>query len=585
MCVPSASSLVRARFVRAVCSVLVVGVVVLGGAGCGSTPDGGGAVDLAFVDGVVWTGDARNPRAEAVAIRGDQIVAVGSSASIRTLVGERTRVVALNGRTLLPGLHDAHVHPLGAGRQERGCPLQGLTTVEALQAKVRACAAATATQGGFVHGRGWNLSLFDKANPHRTVLDAAVPDRPAYFRGEDGHSGWANSRALALAGITATTGNPDNGVIERDADGTPSGTLRESAMDLVEKLLPEPTLDDDLAALRLALGHLAAAGLTSIMDAGVDERRLQAWRILADRGELSARVVACTVVDPATPDAAVALATSLRERFGGHPLLRPTCAKIYLDGVLEGETAALLHAYDDHPGHRGAINATPEQLNATVLGLERAGFQVHMHVIGDAAARAALDAFAAARAADPAIAAADLRPTLAHLQLVDAADHARFVSLGVVVNAQSLWAYPDSYIRDINTPQVGEERVQRMYPWGSLHRAHARIVGGSDWPVSSLGPFDALEVMLTRQDPATNAPPTLNAAEALDRDTALRAYTTTAAYLLHHEDQTGVLAPGRRADVVVVDRDVAAVPAADVGDTRVLLTVLGGRVVYDALAR
>jgi hypothetical protein len=537
------------------------------------------AADVVLLGGTVWTGVPGAPRASAVALRGDRIVAVGDDVAVRAFVGAGTRVVELHGRMVMPGLHDGHVHPLGAGRQERGCSLQGLTSVDAIAQKVKSCADATATTGGFVHGRGWNLSLFANANPDKKILDAVVPDRPAYFRGEDGHSGWANSKALALAGITKKTKNPPNGVIERDKRGEPSGTLRETAMDLLEKLLPEPTLDEDVASLQLALSHLAENGITSIMDAGTDERRLQAYQVLAERHELPVRVVGCIVVDPAEgADKVLALATDLRTRFSGNALLRPTCAKIYLDGVLEGETAALLMPYDDHVGHKGSITATPEQLNAAVTALEHAGFQVHMHVIGDAAARAALDAYEASRKAG---ASTDLRPTLAHLQLVDAADHARFAALGVIVNAQSFWAYPDSYIRDINTPQVGVARVQRMYPWRSLQKAGALVVGGSDWPVSSLSPLDAIEVMLTRQDPEQNGGPVLNEGERLDLDTALRAYTTAGAFLLHQDGDVGTLAPGKAADVVVFDRDLAAIPPADINASHVDLTIAAGRVVYE----
>jgi predicted amidohydrolase YtcJ len=538
-----------------------------------------GAADLVLRGGVVWTGVVGAPTATAVAVRGERIVIVGSDADVDGVIGPATRVIELAGRMVLPGLHDGHVHPLGAGRQERGCSLAGLPTVAAIVQKVKACAAASAATGGFVHGRGWNLSLFPGANPDRAVLDAAVPDRPAYFRGEDGHSGWANTRALALAGITKATKDPEHGVIERAADGEPSGTLRESAMALVEQLLPEPTLDDDLASLRLALRRLGEHGITSIMDAGTDERRLQAYQVLAERGELPVRVVACTVVDPAAGvDAVLGLVGDLLARFSTQPLLRPTCAKIYLDGVLEGETAALLAPYDDHPEHRGSLTATPAQLTAAVVALEQQGIQVHMHVIGDAAVRAALDAYATSRTTHG---PRDVRPTLAHLQLVDAADHARFAALGVVVNAQSLWAYPDTYIRDINTPQVGGARVQRMYPWGSLHRAGAVIVGGSDWPVSSLSPFEALEVMLTRQDPGNDGGPILNESERLDLDTALRAYTTAGAFLLHHETEVGTLQPGKAADLVVLDRDLTKTAPTAVNTTRVTLTVFAGRVVSD----
>lgn len=430
-----------------------------------STPPAA-AADTVITGARVWTGNPQQPWATAVAVRGERIVAVGTDAEIMALSTSTTKVLSLPGRLVLPGLHDAHVHPLGAGRQELGCPVQDLKTVDAVLAKIKSCADASKDRGGFVFGRGWHLALFAQANPHKRVLDAVVSDRPAYFRGEDGHSGWANSKALELAGITAATKNPEHGVIERDADGSPSGTLRESAMDLIETLLPEPTLQDDVVALKLAMKHLGEQGITSIMDAGVDDKRLAAFEALAKAGELSVRVVACTVVDPTTPAKAVEEAQALRARYGSvSSLLKPTCAKIYLDGVLEGETAALLAPYHDHPEHTGSLNADVKDLDALVAGLEAEGFQVHMHVIGDAAARAALDAYERSRAKNG---VQDLRPTLAHLQLVDVADHPRFKQLGVVVNAQSYWAYPDTYITEINLPQVGAERVERMYPWGSL---------------------------------------------------------------------------------------------------------------------
>ena len=575
------SVLARAAFVGAAFAVPALVAVSCASPGVISRATPTTGADTVITGARVWTGNPQQPWATAVAVRDDVIVAVGSDDDVARLIGSNTKVLALPGRLVLPGLHDAHVHPLGAGRQELGCPVQDLKSVDAVLAKIKSCADASNARGGFVFGRGWHLALFAQGNPHRTVLDAVVADRPAYFRGEDGHSGWANTKALQLAGITAATKDPAYGVIERDADGTPSGTLRESAIDLIEALLPEPTLEDDVVAMRLALRHLSENGITSIMDAGVDERRLQAFAVLAERGELTVRVVACIVVDPTSPAKAIADAKALRTRFNGPGLLKVTATKIYLDGVLEGETAALLAPYHDHPEHKGTLNAKVEDLDALVAGLEGEGFQVHMHVIGDAAARAALNAWERAHKMNG---ANDLRGTLAHLQLVDAADHARFKQLGVVVNAQSYWAYPDTYITDINLPQVGAERVNRMYPWASLQRAGAVIVGGSDWPVTTLNPFFAIEVMRTRADPERDDAdaPVLNANEALDLDTALRAYTTSAAFLLHQEALTGALVVGKQADLVVVDQDFTVADPKTISDAKVELTMLAGKLVYRA---
>ncbi|OGQ17594.1 MAG: hypothetical protein A2138_18430 [Deltaproteobacteria bacterium RBG_16_71_12] len=527
--------------------------------------------------GQVFTGDQDRPWVSAVALRGDRIAAVGTDNELAALVGPRTEVVELHGRTVLPGLHDAHVHPLGAGREQQGCPLSDAKSVDDILARVRACAAARPGDGWIV-GRGWDLSLFPQANPHKRLLDDAVPARPVYLEGADGHSGWLNSAGLARAGITKDTPNPAQGVIERDADGAPSGTVREAAAALVEDLLPEPSLDDDVRALRWAVEQLHRAGITSIMDAGVDERRLEAYRRLADDGSLRLRGVACVVVEPVDAAAAVAKARALRARFTDLPL-RPSCAKIFLDGVLEGETAALLEPYLDRPGHTGALNATQGQLDQTVTLLEADGFAVHMHVIGDAAVRAALDAY---RAATLANGKPGRHRTLAHLQLVHPDDMRRFAELGVAVNAQSLWAYPDSYIRDVNLPQVGQERVDRMYPWGSLVRAGASVVGGSDWPVTTVDPLEAVEVMVRRQDPALEEGPMLGKGEGLPLETALRAYTSEAARLLGHEQEIGVLRAGARADLVVLDRALAADRPTELSEAEPWLTYFDGAVVFRA---
>jgi hypothetical protein len=543
-----------------------------------STASGTGPADLVLTHAHVWTADAQHPWADAVAIRGGRIVAVGTADDVKSLTGPATQVRDLKGQMVLPGFVDAHVHPLGAGRQEQGCALVGLHTVESIQAKVKECADATKGKPGFLTGRGWDLSVFPQANPNKSILDAVVPDRPAYFRGEDGHSGWANSKALAAAGITKDTKNPPQGIIERDSKGEPTGTLREAAADLIEALLPEPTVDDDVAALRIAMKHVSEAGITSIMDAGIDERRMETYRILSDKGELPAHVVGCFVVDPTKVDETVAEAKALRSKYEKLAGVQLTCAKIYLDGVLEGETAALQQPYKDHPETSGQLNAEPAVLNALVQKLDAAGFQVHMHVIGDRAVHVALDAYAYAEKQNG---KKDLRPTLAHIQLVDPIDYTRFAALGVVANAQAFWAYPDTYIQNINTPQVGDERVARMYPYGSLKRGGAHIVGGSDWPVSSLNPLDAIEVMLTRQDPALNGGPVLNAHEALDVETALRAFTSEGAYLLHSEADTGTVSVGRAADLVVVDHDLTKIDPHAVSESHVTLTLLGGRVVFE----
>lgn len=544
---------------------------------CATGPASPPPADVVLRSGRVFTGDEARPWVSALALRGDRIAAVGADDDVAPLIGPRTEVIELHGRTVLPGLHDAHVHPLGAGREQQGCPLSEAKSVDDILARVRACDASRPGDGWIV-GRGWDLSLFPQANPHRRLIDGAVATRPVYLEGADGHSGWLNSAGLTKAGITKETPNPSQGVIERDADGTPSGTVREAAVALVEDQLPEPSLDEDLRALRWAVEQLHRAGITSIMDAGVDERRLESYRRLADEGSLRLRGVACVVVEPADADAALAKARALRSRFVDLPL-SPSCAKIFLDGVLEGETAALLDPYLDRPGHVGTLNATQAQLDLTVARLEADGFAVHMHVIGDGAVRVALDAYRAATAING---KPGRHRTLAHLQLVHPEDVGRFAELDVAVNAQSLWAFPDSYIRDVNLPQVGQARVDRMYPWGSLYRAGASVVGGSDWPVTTVDPLDAVEVMIRRQDPAMADGPVLGKGEGLPLEVALRAYTTEAARLLGHEQEVGALRAGARADLVVLDRTLSAERAAEISDAAPWLTMFDGVAVFRA---
>jgi predicted amidohydrolase YtcJ len=544
---------------------------------CQTAPPSPPAADVVLQDTHIYTGNADQPWADAIAIRGGVIVAVGTVADMTIFKGDRTDVKSLPGKLVMPAFHDAHVHPLGAGRQEQGCSLAGLATVAAIIDKVRDCAVTPGN--GWIVGRGWNLSLFPQANPNKAVLDAVVADRPLYLRGEDGHSAWLNSKGLAVAGITKDTKDPPQGVVERDKNGEPSGTLRENAIDLVSPHLPKRTLDDDVEALRFAQRQLHAHGIVSIMDAGLEERTLETYQVLDKDNSLKLRVVGCTVVEPNNAVAALQLAQQFRTRFTSASV-HPTCAKIYLDGVLEGETAALLADYDDNHGHKGGMNATQQQLNDTVAALDADGFSVHMHVIGDAAVRAALDAYTFAQAKT----SHRLKHTLAHVQLVDAVDVARFAAIGVTVNAQSYWAYPDNYIVEVNTPQVGQQRVDRMYPWGEFVAAGATIVGGSDWPVSTVNPLLAIEVMVRRADPSKpNDAPSLGAAsQRLTLPTAIAAYTTTAATFLEHDNIVGMLKPGMRADLVALDRDIFVGDATAISDAQVWATWMDGVIVYQA---
>jgi predicted amidohydrolase YtcJ len=535
---------------------------------CGPVPED---VDLLLTQGRVYTVDPAQPWAEAVAIRGGRIVAVGTTADLAARYRAKHQR-ALAGAMVLPGFHDAHVHPEGAGIELSQCDLNGLSSVDAILATVRGCVESTPGDGWIVGG-GWNLSLFPQAHPRKESLDEITTERPIALTGADGHSTWANSKALALAGIDATTPNPVHGIIERDrATGEATGTLREAAQGLLREVVPEPTRAEREAGLERALGVLRQVGITSFVDASVGGKTLETYRTLLARGELTARVVASVEANVADLDALV----SPGDRGSGSRL-RVDAVKFFLDGVLEGETAALLEPYLGRDGAMGQLNFEPDVLGARVTALDARGVQVHMHAIGDRAVRAGLDALAAARAANG---PRDNRHHIAHLQLIDPTDYPRFAELGVLANFQSLWAFPDAYIMDVNLPVVGQARVDRMYPIGSLFRAGARIVGGSDWSVDPADPLLAIETAVTRSDPRGTVAGVLNAAEAVPLDVMIAAYTINGAYLMHQENETGSITVGKAADLVVLDRDLFAIPPEEISEARVLATYLDGVAIY-----
>ncbi|MFU8816904.1 MAG: amidohydrolase [Pseudomonadales bacterium] len=553
-------------------------------AGAAAVADARQEADLILTNAAIYTLDPAQPWAEALAIGAGRILAVGGAGQIAAAY--RGETLDLAGQMVLPGFHDGHSHPVSGGVQMLQCDLSAAASVAETLNRIAACHAATPVDddpaSAWLVGGGWDLGLFADANPHKQLLDAIVGDRPVYLRGADGHSGWASSAALARAGISADTANPPLGVIERDAAGEPTGTLRETAMGLVGAVLPEVTEEQRVAGALAALEMANAFGITSLVAASVDAEELAVWRRLEREGRMTVRVVASISMNEGADSGANSRLLAPESR-GSEQLVRADAAKIFLDGVLEGETAALLEPYLDPQGKGGGrmgdLHVPWEELRATVVALDARGVQVHMHAIGDAAVRQGLDAIAAAREVNG---AGDNRHHICHLQLVHPDDYPRFGELGVLANFQALWAYPDEYITDINLPAVGAERVQRMYPIRSIEQAGGTIVGGSDWSVSSMNPLDAIEVAVTRQDPAGLVSGVLNAAEAVTLETMLAAYTRGTAFLMHQEDRSGMLAAGMLADLVVLDRNLFDLAPSAINEARVVKTYFSGRLVYSA---
>jgi hypothetical protein len=536
--------------------------------------------DLVLTGGAVRTMDASRPLAEAVAVAGGRVLAVGDARGVRDLAGPRTRVVELEGRSVLPGFQDAHIHPATGGLAMLGCALFDATTREECLAAVARYAAEHPDRDWIV-GDGWSLDSFPGGVPLAADLDAVAGGRPVYLENRDGHTAWASSRALELAGIGPGTPDPPGGRIERGPCGEPLGALHEDAMRLVARLLPPPTPADWERAILLAQAEAHRLGLTAWQEAKVVPETLAAYRALAERGELTIRTEGNLHLSHERGDDALEELLELRSQ-GTVGRLRLRGAKLFQDGVLETRTGAVLEPYrgrDGHPtGETGLSLFEPERLKQVVTALDAHGFQVHVHAIGDRAVRETLDALEAARAVNG---ARDARHHLCHLQLVHPADRPRFRALGVVANCQPLWACHSGYVDELTIPFLSEEAARTMYPFGSLHRAGARLAFGSDWTVSTQNPLPQIEVAATRVHPETRDHEPLLADERLDLATAVEAFTLGSAYVNHLDGVTGTIEPGKLADLVVLDRDLFDPAAGLPADARVLLTLVEGEQVWE----
>ena len=562
------------RFLKKIFSLVIVLAAVLAASCGGGRPSV--RADLVLMNGAVYTMDAAQPWATAVAVAKGKILYVGDDRGALRLRGSSTVVTDIDGKMVLPAFQDSHIHLVTGGVELGLCNLTGLRTTKDIFEKIRAYAAAN-PGAPWVTGGGWDLPVFPQANPRKEDLDALVPDRPAALSSADGHSAWVNSRALKLAGVTRDTADPAGGRIERDPKtGEPTGTLRESAAGLVEKLIPELGPEDTIKGLKAGLELANRFGIASIIEASASPKILDAYAALDRSGELSVRVLASLYVDTDKGTAEVERLVKLRDAYHG-ARLKSTAAKIFADGVIEPHTAALLEPYLDRPGDRGTPLLEPEAFDALAKALDAAGFQIHVHAIGDRAIRMSLDAFEAAGRANG---FRDLRHHIVHLELIDPADIPRFKTLGVTANFQALWAYADPYITELTLPILGPGRSRWLYPIGSVARTGAVIAGGSDWSVSSMNPLEAIQVAVTRRGP--NDPPgdAWIPEEKVDLETMLRAYTVNGAWLSHDEKTRGSLETGKAADFIVLGRNLFKIPPSEIGRVKVLLTLLDGRPVF-----
>ncbi|MEX0984203.1 MAG: amidohydrolase [Actinomycetota bacterium] len=548
-----------------------------------------GAADILFVNGSVYTVEAARTWAQAVAVKDGRITAVGTTAALSDLRGEGTQVIDLAGRMLLPGFQDAHVHPVSGGIGMLRCDLHDLDTKDGYLAAIAAYAASNPDEP-WITGGGWSQDVFPRGCPAKEDLDAVVADRPVLLPNRDGHSGWVNSRALEIAGITAATADPPDGRIERNADGSPQGTLHEGASGLVSAHMPRPGADMIDAGLLRGQSYMHSLGITAWQDAIVEREEMDnygAYLRAGASGALTARVVGALWWDRARGLEQIDDLVASREG-GSAGRFRATSVKIMQDGVCENFTAAVLEPYLDEHGHattnRGISFVDPEVLDQAVTRLDALGFQVHFHALAERAVREALDAIEAARTANG---WSDGRHHLAHLQVVHPDDLPRFREVGAVANAQPLWAAHEAQMDELTIPFLGEPRWTWQYPFGSLQRHGAQIAMGSDWSVSTPDPLQEMHVAVNRQMPADYAyrvddRQVFIPDERLDLASAIHGFTMGSAFVNHLDTQTGSIEVGKFADLAVIDRDLFAHPVEEIASARCLMTYVEGHQVYAA---
>lgn len=541
--------------------------------------------DIVLTDTTVWTGDETSPWATGLAVTAGRLSAVtNDDAELRSLVGPQTQVLSLAGRLVLPGFQDAHVHTPFAGHNRLHVDLSDVEGREQYLEVIRAYADAHPDEPWIVGG-GWAMQFFPGGVPRREDLDAVVPDRPVFLYNRDVHGAWVNSRALEVGGIDAATPDPSDGRYERDpATGEPTGMLHEgAAYTFNDRFIPLPDREEWEAAILNAQAHLHSLGITGWQDAWVTPGTHEAYRSLAASGALKARVVGSLWWDRHQGLEQIPELLGQRENGQVGPY-SATTVKIMTDGVLENYTGALLEPYCDgcggHTDNHGLSYVERDLLTAAVTELDRLGFQVHMHAIGDRAVRNALDAVAAARAANG---ASDHRHHIAHIQIVQPSDVPRFAELGVVANCQPYWAQSEPQMEELTVPFIGRDRADLQYPFGDLLRSGARLAGGSDWGVTTANPLEEIEVMATRIDPENRGNPSFLPEQRVPLPEAVRAFTLGTAYVNHDDHEAGSLVVGKRADLAVLDRDVLAAGADPVGEARVLATMVAGEVVFDRL--
>ncbi|MDH7513725.1 MAG: amidohydrolase [Clostridiales bacterium] len=545
---------------------------------CGACSNKKPSADTILTNARVYTVDANKPWAEAVVVRNERILFVGSARDALRHRGPDTKIIDAEGRLILPGIEDSHVHFVSGSESLAKVDLSGTRTVEEVQERIRKF-AADHPQAAWVQGRGWMYAAFPGNMPHKKFLDEVVPDRPAVMRCADGHTTWVNSRALSLAGIDRDTKDPENGKIVREENGEPTGALLEAAGALVSKVIPKPSPEETLAALREGLHEAGRHGVVRVHGMGGEFEALDLFDRLRREGSLTVRLSAAMWVDsPGPTDEDWKAYEEARTKFNDE-WISTGGAKLMLDGVIDSGTGAMLDPYETQRENRGKLFWDPDAFKKAVAELNSRGLQVSTHAIGDAAIRLALDAYEeAARATEK----SDFRNKIEHAENIAADDISRFGSLSIIASFQPLHANPDPAWMGTWIANVGPEREQRAFSWKAVLDGGGRLAFGSDWPVVTINPWPGMQLAITRQDfegrPAGGWIPQ----QKVQLADAVYAYTMGGAYAMHREKDEGSIETGKLADLILLSQNIFDIDPHMIAETKVILTMVGGKIVYDA---
>ena len=538
--------------------------------------------DTIIVRGKVYTGNPAQPWATAVAIREGKIVAVGDEQTIYKLHSPTTQVIEAAGHLVLPGLVDCHIHFLDGSLSLGRVNLEGAKDVAEIQQRLREYAAKHPGKD-WVLGRGWNYAMFGSETlPHKKYLDEIFPDRPVFLEGFDGHTYWANSKALEAAGISNATPDPANGVIVRDPKThEATGTLKESAHRLVGAVVPAPSRSENLAALRAGMEWANKNGLTRVHSAGGDFEYLDLYDELRRKGQQSLRFYIAYFLNPPELRAKDIEAIETARKKFHDDWIDTNVVKMMLDGVIESHTAAMLEPYSDDPSTKGKLFWDPGKYFAAVAELDKRGLQLFTHAIGDYGVRTALDGYEHAEQVNH---TSDRRPRIEHIETTTATDIPRFGKLGVIASMQPLHSYPDADTLGVWAPNAGADRASRAWVWKSIANGGGRLAFGSDWPVVTLNPWEGMQTAVTRQTREGKPEAGFVPEQRLTVEESVRGYTLGAAYAGRREKTEGSIEQGKLADLIIVSQNIFDIDPHRIAETKVLTTIVGGRVVYQAPA-